>query len=213
MLVFLMASFAKVFFYFVTVIVVAVASVFAGANLWVLSYRPQTNIAVVLPREYALVLGTSKYTISGMVNPYYRYRILAASELYLSGKVKKVILSGDNATRYYNEPATMRADLVATGVPKEDIILDFAGFRTFDSVARCKNKFGVNNPIIVTQKYHLHRALFLANHYGMKGTIGYAAKAPEGSSFRVRNETREALARVKAVFDAKILGTKPKFEK
>ncbi len=207
-----MARFAKVSFYCTSAIVAFAGAIFALANLWVLSYRPQTDIAVVLPREYALVLGTSKFTFSGMVNPYYRYRILAASELYLAGKVKKIILSGDNSTRYYNEPETMRTDLIESGVPNEDIILDFAGFSTLDSVARCKNKFGVKNPIIVTQKYHLHRALFLANHYGMDGAIGYSAKAPEGASFRVRNESREALARVKAVLDAKVFGTKPKFE-
>ncbi len=207
-----MAKFSVILFYCFSALLLFAIAVFAVSNLWVISYCPQTEIAVVLPREYALVLGTSKFTKSGMVNPYYRYRILAASELYLSGKVKKIIASGDNGTRYYNEPATMRADLIEAGVAKEDIILDFAGFRTLDSVARCKLKFGVTDPIIVTQKYHSHRAVFLAKSYGMDSATAYAAKSPEGASFRIRNETREAFARVKAVFDVKFLGVRPKFE-
>jgi SanA protein len=181
-------------------------------NLWVLSYSPIDEVGRVLPREYALLLGTSKFTRSGMVNPYYRYRIVAASELYLSGKVKKIIASGDNSTRYYNEPAVMRTDLIQMGVPTDDIILDFAGFRTLDSVARCKNKFGVADPIIITQKYHSYRALFLARNMGLDRAIAYTAKSPEDTSYTMRNHRREILARINAVFDVYILDSRPKFE-
>jgi len=192
--------------------IVAVLLFVLAINLWVVSYRPIDDIRCVLPREYALLLGTSKYTLGKKENPYYRYRIEAVSHLYQLGKIKKIIASGDNATRYYNEPAVMREDLIKAGVPKKDIILDFAGFRTLDSIVRCKNKFGVNDPIIITQKYHSYRALFLARNMGMDNAIAYTAKAPKDTSYTMRNHRREILARIKAVFDVYILDSRPKFE-
>lgn len=185
---------------------------FAAANLAIASYGVSDSLDNVLPRKYALLLGTSKFTRSGMVNPYYRYRIVAAVELYKAGKVKKIIASGDNSSKYYNEPATMRDDLAAAGVPKDDILMDFAGFRTLDSVARCKSKFGVEDPLIITQAYHAKRALYLADRLGLGGAAAYAAKAPDSASYRLRNELRESLARTLAFLDTSVLGTRPKFE-
>ena len=183
------------------------------SNALILSYRASDTPDKVLPREYALLLGTSKFTYSGMVNPYYRYRIVAAAELYKAGKVKKIIASGDNSTKYYNEPATMRADLVASGIPERDIIMDFAGLRTIDSVVRCRDKFGVSAPVIITQEYHAHRALFLAKKFGLEGAVAYAAKSPDTLTYRLRNELRESLARAKAVLDFYVLKTTPKYSK
>ena len=185
---------------------------FAAANLAIASYGVSDSLDNVLPRKYALLLGTAKFTRSGMVNPYYRYRIVAAVELYKAGKVKKIIASGDNSSKYYNEPATMRDDLAAAGVPKDDILMDFAGFRTLDSVARCKSKFGVEDPLIITQAYHAKRALYLADRLGLGGAAAYAAKAPDSASYRLRNELRESLARTLAFLDTSVLGTRPKFE-
>ena len=183
------------------------------SNALILSYGASDTPDKVLPREYALLLGTSKFTYSGMVNPYYRYRIVAATELYKAGKVKKIIASGDNSTKYYNEPATMRADLVASGIPERDIIMDFAGLRTLDSVVRCRDKFGVSAPVIITQEYHAHRALFLAKKFGLEGAVAYAAKSPDTLTYRLRNELRESLARAKAVLDFYVLKTTPKYSK
>lgn len=185
---------------------------FAAANLAIASYGVSDSLDNVLSRKYALLLGTSKFTRSGMVNPYYRYRIVAAVELYKAGKVKKIIASGDNSSKYYNEPATMRDDLAAAGVPKDDILMDFAGFRTLDSVARCKSKFGVEDPLIITQAYHAKRALYLADRLGLGGAAAYAAKAPDSASYRLRNELRESLARTLAFLDTSVFGTRPKFE-
>ena len=183
------------------------------SNALILSYGASDTPDKVLPREYALLLGTSKFTYSGMVNPYYRYRIVAAAELYKAGKVKKIIASGDNSTKYYNEPATMRADLVASGIPERDIIMDFAGLRTLVSVVRCRDKFGVSAPVIITQEYHAHRALFLAKKFGLEGAVAYAAKSPDTLTYRLRNELRESLARAKAVLDFYVLKTTPKYSK
>ena len=202
----------KVVFVLLAVLVIAGIVLFAAANLTIASYGVSDSLDNVLPRKYALLLGTSKFTRSGMVNPYYRYRIVAAVELYKSGKVKKIIASGDNSSQYYNEPATMRDDLVVAGVPKTDILMDFAGFRTLDSIARCKSKFGVEDPLIITQAYHAKRALYLSERLGLGGAAAYAAKAPDSMSYRLRNELRESLARTLAFLDTSVLGTRPKFE-
>lgn len=202
----------KVLSVLLAVLVIAGIGLFAAANLTIASYGVSDSLDNVLPRKYALLLGTSKFTRSGMVNPYYRYRIVAAVELYKSGKVKKIIATGDNSSQYYNEPATMRDDLVAAGVPKTDVLMDFAGFRTLDSIARCKSKFGVEDPLIITQAYHAKRALYLSERLGLGGAAAYAAKAPDSMSYRLRNELRESLARTLAFLDTSILGTRPKFE-
>lgn len=202
----------KVVFVLLAAFALAGLGLFAAANLVIASYGVSDSLDNVLPRKYALLLGTSKFTRSGMVNPYYRYRIVAAVELYKAGKVKKIIASGDNSSKYYNEPATMRDDLAAAGVPKDDILMDFAGFRTLDSVARCKSKFGVEDPLIITQAYHAKRALYLADRLGLGGAAAYAAKAPDSASYRLRNELRESLARTLAFLDTSVLGTRPKFE-
>lgn len=202
----------KVVFVLLAAFALAGLGLFAAANLAIASYGISDSLDNVLPRKYALLLGTSKFTRSGMVNPYYRYRIVAAVELYKAGKVKKIIASGDNSSKYYNEPATMRDDLAAAGVPKDDILMDFAGFRTLDSVARCKSKFGVEDPLIITQAYHAKRALYLADRLGLGGAAAYAAKAPDSASYRLRNELRESLARTLAFLDTSVLGTRPKFE-
>jgi SanA protein len=94
-------------------------------------------------RGVAIVLGTAKYVRKGKINYYYQYRIDAAVKLYKSGKVKAILVSGDNATPYYNEPARMKRDLIKQGVPKSKIYLDFAGFRTLDSILRAKEIFGI----------------------------------------------------------------------
>ena len=184
----------------------------ALANAWVLSYSSVDEVNCLLPREYMLVLGTSKFTKGGKINPYYKHRIDCANHLYSIGKVKKIIVSGHNPSRYYNEPVTMREDLIKMGVPEKDIILDLSGLRTIDSVVHCKNKFGVSDPIIITQKYHSYRALFLARNMGMDDAIVYTAKAPKDTSYTMRNHRREILARIKAVFDVYILDSRPKFE-
>lgn len=202
----------KVVFVLLAGLALAGVGLFAAANLAIASYGVSDSLDNVLPRKYALLLGTAKFTRSGMVNPYYRYRIVAAVELYKAGKVKKIIASGDNSSKYYNEPATMRDDLAAAGVPKDDILMDFAGFRTLDSVARCKSKFGVEDPLIITQAYHAKRALYLADRLGLGGAAAYAAKAPDSASYRLRNELRESLARTLAFLDTSVLGTRPKFE-
>lgn len=104
-------------------------------------------------RQVGVVLGTAKYYRTGVINQYYRYRIQGALNAYNSGKVNYLLLSGDNALQSYNEPMTMRRDLIKAGVDPADIVLDYAGFRTLDSIVRTRKVFDTNDFIIITQRF------------------------------------------------------------
>ena len=162
----------------------------------------------VQPKPVALLLGTSRRTIAGGPNRFYNARIEAAAKLFQSGKVKGILVSGDNATRWYNEPIAMRKDLIAAGVPAEFITLDYAGFRTLDSVVRAKEVFGQEHLIIVSQRFHAERAIFLARHFGIDA-VGLAAEDPQDSGI-MKVRAREVLARLVAVLDI-VINRGPKF--
>jgi len=160
------------------------------------------------PNKIGLLLGTSHKVKGGNTNYYYYHRIKAALELYKSGKITKIICSGDNGTRSYNEPIQMQKDLIKGGVPIENIILDYAGFRTLDSVIRAKEVFGQNRMTIISQKFHTERAVFIARSKGIEA-IGYNA-ADVNDSSRWKLMLREKLARTKMALDL-ILNKQPKF--
>ena len=103
----------------------------------------------------------------------------------------------------------MSADLVALGVPAEHITADYAGFRTLDSIYRAGDVFGLDSYIVVSQPFHIERALYLADQRG-HDAIGYAARGPQGVHFQ-RNRAREVLARAKAVLDVEVLNLGPRF--
>ncbi len=150
-----------------------------------------------------LVLGASK-KIGSYNNLYFVNRMQATADLYHAGKAQHIIVSGDNHVSTYNEPQDMADYLVELGVPRERITLDYAGFRTFDSIERCKKVFQQDDIIIVSQSFHLKRALFLADNLGVKA-VGYAAKDV------YRRQPREYLARSKAILDIYLLNTRSKF--
>lgn len=155
----------------------------------------------------ALVLGTSHRMISGVPNPFFENRISTAADLYKNGKVVHFILSGDNSTRYYNEPSEMKKALMKKGVPATAITLDFAGLRTLDSIVRCKEIFGQSTIIIITQPFHSYRALFISNYYHMDA-VALVAKEPS-QDIAAQVYFREYLARTKAILDLYVLGTAP----
>ena len=159
-------------------------------------------------RATALVFGTSPNTRYGE-NLYYKYRMEAVAALWKAGKVKHIIVSGDNSTEYYDESTAMKKALNAIGVPDSVITLDYAGFRTLDSVVRCKWVFGQSEIILVSQQFQNERALFIAEHFGIKA-VGFNAQQPPQHFFG-RNRIREYLARVKAILDIYVLKTQPKF--
>lgn len=161
---------------------------------------PQNNVG--------LVLGTSSGLSNGRPNLYFTYRINAAADLFMAGKVKHLIVSGDNHIKNYNEPEEMRLALIAKGVPDSCITLDYAGFRTLDSVIRAKKIFGQTSFTIISQEFHNKRAVFLARLKGLDA-IGYNAKDVH-KSLTIRTRVREPLARLKAILDI-VLNKQPKF--
>lgn len=161
---------------------------------------PQNNVG--------LVLGTSSGLSNGRPNLYFTYRINAAAALFKAGKVKHLIVSGDNSVKNYNEPEEMRLALIGKGVPDSCITMDFAGFRTLDSVVRCQKVFGQSKFTIISQQFHNQRAVFLARQKGLDA-IGYNAKDVH-KSLALRTKVREPLARFKAVLDI-LFNKKPKF--
>lgn len=121
----------------------------------------------VPPAYSALVLGASVYS-DNRPSPILADRIKAAVALYKKAKVKKLLMSGDNRTPYYNEPDVMKRMAISLGVPAEDIQADYAGRRTYDSCWRAKNIFSQDKMIIVTQSFHMSRALFLCSNLGIE---------------------------------------------
>jgi len=181
-------------------------------NVWVILstqagiYEKVTAVPV---HNVALVLGTSKKTAQGYENPYFKYRMEAAAKLYHAGRVKHFILSGDNRTKYYNEPRDMQEALLEMGIPDSAITLDYAGLRTLDSIMRCNDIFGQAKFIVISQKFHLYRALFIADKYDLDA-IAFTAQSPK-YSISIKTLAREVLARPKAIIDLYMLDKKPKF--
>jgi len=133
-----------------------------------------------------------------------RDRVEAAAELYFAGKAQKILMSGDNRFINYNEPESMRQYALTLGVPGEDIVLDYAGRSTYDTCYRAKAIFGVEEALVVTQAYHLPRAVYLCDHLGIKIT-----GVPVEQSRYVRSRYlfwnfREAFASLAAVWDIHI---------
>ncbi|MCL4143067.1 UNVERIFIED_CONTAM: hypothetical protein GTU68_012383 [Idotea baltica] len=158
--------------------------------------------------KVGLVLGTSKKLSSGHSNPYYEYRITATVRLYKANKIEFVLVSGDNGSRYYNEPTTFKKDLVKAGIPANKIFLDYAGFRTLDSMFRAKVVFGLETVTVISQEFHNERAIYLAKQKGLTA-IGFNAKDVSGQN-GLKVHIREYFARVKVFLDM-FMNTQPKF--
>ncbi len=186
-----------------------IVALIVGAS-WLVDHlghgRLLTDPASLPKNETALVLGTSSR--AGLnANPHFDNRIAAAADLFRRGCVKHLLLSGDNGTRGYNEPSDMRRALLALGVPDSAMTLDYAGFRTLDSVARARKIFGLDKMVIVTDRFHTSRALFLARHFGIDAVAFPSKDVP--LKYSARALVRECFARVKACLDVYVLGTGP----
>lgn len=170
--------------------------------------KTYSTISKIPKNKVGLILGTSKKLKGGQQNPYYSNRILATVALFKAGKIEYVLVSGDNGSVYYNEPTTMKKDLISAGIPKERIFLDYAGFRTLDSVFRAKIVFGLQEVTIISQKFHNERAIYLAAKKGLNA-IGYNAKDISLEA-GLKIQFREYFARVKVFLDL-ALKTQPRF--
>jgi len=196
-------SFYLIFFIFLLLV---------SANIWIVKSTDKkilTNTSDVPVGKVALVLGTSHLLVDGSPNPFFHNRMKKAAALLKEGRVTHIIVSGDNRTKYYNEPQVMRKTLMELGVPYDAITLDYAGLRTLDSIVRSKEIFGQERLIIVTQEFHGHRALFISNFYGIDAVVSVAEDPEEANVNMVY--LREYFARAKAILDLYILKTEPRY--
>lgn len=185
---------------------------FVFSNIWVVRSTRNSVLSAYdrLPdHRVGLVLGTSHKTTSGLPNQFFEKRMDTAAELYKIGKIDHFIVSGDNRSKFYNEPFEMRKALMSRGIPSSAITLDFAGLRTLDSVVRSKEIFGQDKIIIITQPFHSYRALFISTYYNMDAVAVVASEPELDISFKVR--IREYFARTMAVLDLYVLKTAPRF--
>ena len=171
--------------------------------------RLHRSVESVPVNRAGLLLGTSPYVVSGRANPFFRYRIEAAADLYRAGRIEFIIASGDNRHHSYNEPMQMRRALIAAGVPEDVIFLDYAGFRTLDSIVRAAKVFGQHSFTVISQEFHIRRALYIAHHYSLDA-VAYTARDVPGYT-GVSVQAREILARALAVLDLHVFGTEPRF--
>ena len=174
----------------------------AGIDWWI-GHRAQPYIysdpALIPSNNAGLLLGTTPLLKGRKKNPYFENRIAAAVALYNCGKIKHIIVSGDNRTPQYNEPEEMRRQLVRLGIPNAKIYLDASGLRTLDSVVRCREIFGQQGFTVISQEFHNQRAVFLGRAKGYD-IIAFNA---EDVDFRegVRTRLREYFARLDALLD------------
>ncbi len=170
--------------------------------------KTYTDVRLIPKNKVGLVLGTAKHSSDGGINLYFKYRINAAVSLYENGKIDFILVSGDNETMNYNEPRDFKKELMKRGIPEEKIFLDYAGFRTLDSVIRAKEVFGQENITVISQKFHNERAIYLAGKNKINA-IGFNANDPS-INYGFKTQFREYFARTKAFLDI-IFSVEPKF--
>lgn len=200
----------KLIFVIIFSIIVVFASLFICNNLISNSsneftYNDPASIPVC---KTGLLLGTSKYLKNGNINLYFENRILATVELFKNEKIKYVVVSGDNSRVNYDEPSDMKQELIKRGVDSTKIFLDYAGFRTFDSMVRFKEIFGQSEGIVISQQFHNERAIYIGQKLDLK-LYGYNAK-DVGKYYGFKTMLREKFARVKVILDF-LTGAQPKF--
>jgi SanA protein len=173
----------------------------AIANLYVLTEGGDSTSSVAeVPRTEVAIVPGALVQPSGKMSGMLGDRVKQAWRLWRAGKVEKILVSGDHGSWRYDEPDTMRMALVRRGVPPRDVFEDHAGFDTWQTMVRARSIFGVRRAVVVTQGFHMPRALFLADHAGIEATgltsdlrsYGYQGK---------KSDVREVLSRVKAVAD------------
>jgi SanA protein len=183
----------------------AIVLLVVGSNAYILlseQGKATDDISAVPAAEVAIVPGAlvqPNGKMSGMLGD----RVRQAAALWHAGKVEKVLVSGDHHTWAYDEPDTMRKALVNEGVPPRDVFEDHAGFDTWATMVRARSIFGVRDAVVVTQGFHMPRALFLADAAGIDATGLTADQHRWGYQGR-KSEVREVLSRVKAIFDVSL---------
>lgn len=135
-----------------------------SVSFFIFSYK---DINELMEKKAAIILGASVNPVNNLPSDILADRVLTGAQLYKEGKVLKLIMSGDNRVSHYNEPVVMRDYAVSLGVPEQDIVLDYAGRRTYDTCFRAKEIFGIDEAYLVSQKYHLYRAVYTCRALGV----------------------------------------------
>lgn len=187
---------------------VVVAAIYFSV-VWMAHGRCYSSINKVPQKQLGLVLGCAR-KIGSYDNSFFYARVKAAAKLYHAGKVQFLLVSGDNHRNGYDEPTDMKNALIKKGVPADHIYCDYAGLRTLDSIIRTQRVFGQQDFIIISQRFHNERALYIARRSGMKDVVAFNAEDATGD-FTAKMYLREIPARIKAVLDVEVLCTKPRF--
>jgi SanA protein len=187
-------------------------SIVLYANLtaiWASRGRLFDDVSKVPETQVGLVFGTTDKMLDGRDNLYFNYRIDAAVDVWNAGKVETLIVSGDNLSDppYYNEPDKMRRALIKRGVPEDRIVSDPRGMRTLDSVVRAKEIFGTDTVLLISQRFHNERAIYLAEANGIRA-FGFNARDVDTQA-GLKTRIREIGARVKMWLDVNFLNTRP----
>ena len=124
------------------------------------AFQIHSVMSKIKPGSTGVIFGTSPYVAGGNTNLFFKFRIQAAAKLFRAGKINHILVSGDNRYHTYNEPLEMQKALIKEGIPSTAITLDYAGLRTFDSVIRSSKIFCVKNPVFISQKFQLERAIY-----------------------------------------------------
>jgi SanA protein len=193
------------------VVFLLLASLFVAyahfAAVWAARGRIFTDVDALPHTRVGLVFGTTD-RVSGRENLYFRHRIDAAVTVWKAGKIDTILVSGDNRSRFYNEPVKMRQALVRRGVPASRIVCDYAGLRTLDSVVRAKEIFGADPVLFISQRFQNERAIYLAEAHGIRG-YGFNARDVRAQA-GLKTKVREIGARVKMWLDVHLLKTRPR---
>lgn len=192
-------TFLAKYFQYILILIGVVLVIILLANAIVLIYARShivSNIEKLSEAQAVIILGAAVYK-DGKLSPVLKERVDTAVAVYKNGLVEKILMSGDNSSKSYNEVSPVHQYLLESGVPAEDIFLDYAGFDSYDTMYRAKSIYGVETAIVVTQTFHLSRALFIANNLGIKSE-GIHPPADKSTWY---NYLRETLSVVKAVYD------------
>jgi len=185
-------------------LVLSIASLF----YWTTQSYIHANLDDIRSAPVAIVFGAGLQK-GGRPSRVLRSRLDGSIELYRQGKVQKLLLSGDNRTRYYNEPAAMQKYAIEHRVPKRDIILDYAGRDTYDTCYRARNVFGFTNAVLVTQAYHAPRAIYVARRMGIEAEAYAVPNLDQFPLLQMSYTVREYMADSKAFWDVQISHRKP----
>ncbi|MBF0196490.1 MAG: YdcF family protein [Planctomycetes bacterium] len=191
--------------FLIIVFILSIGYIVASNGYIILSnwHRVYSSSEKIPIKNIGVVLGCAKRT------HFFSCRVAGAVKLYREGKIKHILVSGDNHKKSYDEPTDMKKAMVAMGVPSENITCDYAGFRTLDTIVRAKEIFGADDITIISQRFHNFRALEVAKRHGIQAIAYCAENVP--NKYKTKTDMREILARAYALIDLYILNKKPKF--